>query len=191
MKSPKSPRSPFVYSCVLSSLLMVSALGGCSGDRVLPDPDSSITGQVPSPVDAIRAAAFGSGSTDVGRYYRLRSVSNSLCADVSGKSLLDGGKVIQFGCSTGDNQKWYLRALSSSTYQLSAKHSAKCLHIAGGSTSSGAALVQDPCARSGSGQNGEVFTATRVGTTTPAQYNLVVKNSGLCEKGDVSHQTSS
>jgi galactose oxidase len=141
-----------------------------------------LPGSAPPPDDisAIRSAAFGGGSTDVGSYYQLKSVSSGLCVDISGKSTADGAQAIQFTCSSGENQRFYFRALSSTTYQLWAKHSAKCLHIAGGSTASGAALVQDPCARSGSGQNGEVLTATRIGTVTPAQYNLVVKNSGLC-----------
>jgi galactose oxidase len=147
---------------------------GCDGD--LGQADSP----VPMDIAAIKEAAFGSGGTDVGHYYQLKSVSNGFCIDVSGKSTSDGALAIQFGCSSGENQRFYFRALSSTTYQLQAKHSAKCLHIAGGSTSSGAGLVQDPCARSGSGQNGEILTATQVGTTSPAQYQLVVKNGGLC-----------
>jgi galactose oxidase len=158
------------------ALLFVCLIGplGCDGN-VLEDGTPA-----PDDIQSIRAAAFGSGGTDVGNYYQLKSVSSGLCADVNGKFTDDGTAIIQFGCSTGDNQRFYFRALSTTDYQLSAKHSAKCLHISGGSTASGALLVQDSCARSGTAQNGQVFTATRVGTGTPAQYQLVVKNGGKC-----------
>jgi galactose oxidase len=127
----------------------------------------------PDEIASLRQAAFGAGGTDVGNYYQLKSVGSGLCVDVSGRSQANGAPVIQFGCSSGENQRFYFRALSSTDYQLSAKHSAKCLRVTN-------ALVQDPCARSGSGQTGEVFTATRVGTVNPPRYQLVVKSSGQC-----------
>src|SRR5262249_3559262 len=80
------------------------------------------------------------------------------------------------------SQRWYFRALSSTTYQLSVQHSAKCMRVASGSTSDGAAVVQDVCARSGSGLNGTVFTAKQVGSATPAQFQLV-STSGDCVDG--------
>jgi hypothetical protein len=64
--------------------------------------------------------------------------------------------VVQWDCGTGENQRWYFRALVGGNYQLSAEHSAKCLRTKGGSTGSGAAFVQDPCARGGAGMNGTV-----------------------------------
>jgi len=149
-------------------------LCGCEGD---PDEAPSLP---PSGVDSVQSATFGAGGTDVGTYYRLRSVSSSLCIDVSGKAQTDGASIIQFGCSSGENQRWYFRALSATDYQLSAKHSAKCLRVSGGSSSGGAKIVQDPCARVDPGLAGSRFTVQRIGTTSPARYQLVSTTGGKC-----------
>ena len=127
-----------------------------------------------------RFETFGTGTTDVGTYYRVRSVGNNNCIDVSGVSQGNNAAVVNWACGAGENQQWYFRVVGNGSYQLSAKHSAKCLRVAGGSTGDGALLVQDPCARSGSGFLGSQFTATRVGTTTPARYQLVNQNGGKC-----------
>jgi galactose oxidase len=163
--------SPWSYAVVsVPAVLAVALLGlACEG---APDPDG---------VETTVQPAFGNGSTDPGRYYRVRSVSSNLCLDVEGKSADNGVRVLQFTCSSGENQQWYFRQLSASNeYQLSAKHSAKCLRVDGGSASDNAILEQDPCARSGGGFTGTRFTMTRVGTTTPARYQLVTQTAGKC-----------
>src|SRR4051794_19310953 len=128
-------------------ILALVLLVGCDGELApgFGPPDS------PEKIVPVHSAAFGSGSTDTGRYYRLHPVTNTgVCLDVGGKSTADNAGVLQFNCSSGENQRWYFRALSSTNYQLSAKHSAKCLRFENDST--GKAVVdQDPCGRVTSG----------------------------------------
>src|SRR6185436_11976659 len=149
-------------------VLICSVGGGCDG------PEES----GPDDIGPITSPAFGAGARDDGAYYRLKSVSSGFCIDVSDKALTDGSPVVQWDCGTGENQRWYFRALVGGNYQLSAEHSAKCLRTKGGSTGSGAAFVQDPCARGGAGMNGTVFTASKVGTGN--NFQLKVTNGGLC-----------
>jgi galactose oxidase len=131
-------------------------------------------------LDRIGQAVLDQGSSsDPGWYYQLKSVSNAMCADVEGRSLVDDARVIQFGCSAGSNQRFYFRSLSASTYQLSAQHSARCIRSAGGSASSGAGIVQDFCARSGTEQTGTVWSLRAVGSASPTQYQIVAAN-GRC-----------
>jgi galactose oxidase len=135
----------------------------------------------PGAIERTEQPAFGNGSGDLGRYYRLRSVSSDLCLDVEGKSTGNGVRVLQFTCSSGENQQWYFRQLSGNNeYQLSAKHSAKCLRVDGGSGANNAILEQDPCARSGGGFTGTRFTVTRVGSATPERFRLATQASGQC-----------
>ena len=84
-------------------------------------------------VEGVGQEALGTGGTDTGRYYRLKSAisGGNVCLDVEGKALTNGARVLQWTCSgTGENQRWYARQISSTPdYQLSAKHSAKCLRV--------------------------------------------------------------
>src|SRR5262245_48402768 len=89
-------------------VLIFSGAAGCEGPEI----------------EAVESPTFGAGNTDVGTYYRLRSVSSNLCIDVDGKSQNDGATVLQFTCGTGENQRWYFRALGANNYQVSAEHSA-------------------------------------------------------------------
>jgi galactose oxidase len=151
-------------------VVLVGSMGSaCDGPN---GPASNAVGSIQSP-------AFGSGSTDDGAYYRLKSVSTGFCVDVSGKSESNGASILQWSCSTGENQRWYFRALTGGNYQLQAQHSAKCLRVSGGSTSSGAGFVQDNCARTGTATNGTIFTLTKVGSTGN-NYQLKVVNGGRC-----------
>jgi galactose oxidase len=150
-------------------VLVCAVGGGCDAPKE----------SVPNGIGSIQSPAFGSGSTDLGAYYRLKSVSSGFCVDVGNKSQSNGATVLQWDCSTGENQRWYLRALTNGNYQVQARHSAKCLRVSGGSTSAGAGFVQDPCARTGTGTNGTIFTLTRVGTTG-SNYQLKVVNGGQC-----------
>ena len=108
------------------------------------------TPESPAPaVEGVGQGALGTGGTDTGRYYRLKSAisGGNVCLDVEGKSQSNGARVLQWTCSgTGENQRWYARQISSAPdYQLSAKHSAKCLRSDGGSAASGARMEQDAC----------------------------------------------
>jgi galactose oxidase len=172
---------PFFCGVVVPSLLAL----GCSSEPA----DDARPFSLVVPPDGERAWSFGTGSSVTGTYFQLKSVSSSLCVDISKASAVDGTSAIQYACSSGKNQRFYFRALSSTTYQLSAQHSAKCLQTNGGSTADGAAIVQEPCARSGPGLTGSVFTVTRVGTTTPARYQLSPSPGQCLESPNGTHLT--
>jgi hypothetical protein len=166
-------RQVFPLGCALA--VQSLAAMGCGSEAPEDTPPFSLV----APLDGERVFSFGTGKTVTGVYFQLKSVSSGLCVDVSGASTAAGAAAIQFGCSSGKNQRFYFRALSSTTYQLAAQHSASCLQTSGGSTSAGAAIVQEPCARTAPGLTGSVFTVTRVGTASPAQYQLS-PSSGQC-----------
>jgi hypothetical protein len=153
---------------MILGLSLASLAPACSSEA----PEDGLPRSFVLPTEDERVFAFGTSSTGTGTYYQLKSVSSGLCVDVSKASTAAGASAIQFGCSTGRNQRFYFRSLSSTTYQLSPQHSAQCLQTSGGSSADGAAIVQEPCARTGTGLTGSVFTVTRVGTTSPAQYQL-------------------
>ena len=174
-------RSSLAWTLAVATM---GALAGCDGGG-----DDSDT-PVPADIETLGQASFNAGASngDAGWYYQLKSVSSGLCADVDNKSPADNARIIQFGCSTGPNQRFYFRALSASTYQLSAQHSAKCIRVAGGATADNTGITQNACARSGTGQTGTVFTAKATGTA--GQYQLVDSNSGKCLKSPNATSTS-
>ena len=140
------------------------------------------TPESPAPaVEGVGQGALGTGGTDTGRYYRLKSAisGGNVCLDVEGKSQSNGARVLQWTCSgTGENQRWYARQISSAPdYQLSAKHSAKCLRSDGGSSASGARMEQDACGHVTSQTR---LVLTRQGTATPPRYQIKVMPANKC-----------
>lgn len=74
-------------------------------------------------------------------YYTILSVSSGKSIDVSGNSLSDGAKVVQYTPNElSNNQKFKLVKVQDNVYQLIAKHSGKYLEFNSGTC--GAALVQ-------------------------------------------------
>ncbi len=74
-------------------------------------------------------------------YYTFIAVNSGKSMDVSGSSLADGAKVIQYTVNTdANNQKFKLVKVSGNTYRLIAKHSGKYLQFASGTC--GANLIQ-------------------------------------------------
>src|SRR5262245_11599201 len=126
------------------------------------------------------AAALNDGETDQGRYYLVRSASSSLCLDVPGWSWKIGEAVVQNGCSGQATQSWFFRQVDPDAYQLTVKHDALCLRVAGGATADGTPVTQEPCARAGAAFNGTRFVVSRVGTSTPATYQLRTSAPGMC-----------
>src|SRR5215475_8328142 len=120
------------------------------------------------------------GGTDQGRYYLVRSASSSLCLDVPGWSWKIGEAVVQNGCSGQATQSWFFRQVDPDAYQLTVKHDALCLRVAGGATADGTPVTQEPCARAGAAFNGTRFVVSRVGTSTPATYQLRTSAPGMC-----------
>jgi galactose oxidase len=156
-----------------AALFLTALATGCAAGSDEPPP-------LPAPLaEELSPYSFGTGASDTGIYYQLRSVASQLCANVAGAAQANGSPIVQSACTSDASQRWYLRALSSTTYQLAAQHSSGCMRISGGSTAAGAAVVQDACARSGSGLAGTVFTVTAVSGTSPTQYQLSAA-SGMC-----------
>jgi GH43 family beta-xylosidase len=85
----------------------------------------------------------------VANTYTIGTLHNGLCVDISGASTADNATVIQYACHTNNNQRFRLQAVTiagvTNTFNLVAVHSSKCIVPAGGSTASGALLVQLPC----------------------------------------------
>jgi galactose oxidase len=162
--------------------LFVVGLVGCDGSLEPYAADPGATPESPATaVEGVGQGALGTGGTDTGRYYRLKSAisGGNVCLDVEGKSQSNGARVLQWTCSsTGENQRWYARQISSAPeYQLSAKHSAKCLRADGGSSATGARAEQDACGHVTSQTR---LVLTRQGTATPPRYQIKVMPANKC-----------
>jgi hypothetical protein len=84
--------------------------------------------------------------------------------DVSGWATGDLGRIIQWPCHFGNNQKWILRpkaqlptkvSIATGVYEIVSKHSGKCLDVYGGQTHNGVGLIQYRC----HGGNNQRFAA--------------------------------
>jgi galactose oxidase len=165
------------FSLAAASVMVLGAVG-CSA---VPDEPPPLP---PELADELSPFSFGNGGTVTGFYYQLRSVTSQLCAEVADSAHANGSVIVQAACGSAPSERWYLRALSSTTYQLAAQHSAGCMRVSGGATQAGAAIVQDVCARSGAGLAGTVFTVTPVAGTSPTQYTLSAASGQCLESPD-------
>jgi galactose oxidase len=165
----KGRATAIVVGAALPLLLLAA---GCDGELGVRPPEAVVP--VPHP-------AFGTGTLDVGRFYRFRSVSSNLCLEVENAGMASGVRVLQMNCADLESQAWYFRQVSPTPeYQFSAKHSAKCLRSDGGGTGSGVRMAQDPCARTGTAMDGTKMLFTQVGTAIPARYNIKIQAGGHC-----------
>ena len=86
-----------------------------------------------------------SGTTNT---YTITSFA-SLCVDVSGRSTADNAQVIQWTCNGQTNQEFELQPVTvsgaTSTFNLEAVHSSKCIVPTGDTTANDTVLVQLPC----------------------------------------------
>jgi galactose oxidase len=173
---------------LVSSFVVVLVVGsvGCDGSLEPYAGDPGVQPESPAApaVEGVGQEALGTGGTDTGRYYQLKSATSGgdVCLDVGMASMNNGAEVLQYDCDDRtikkENQLWYARQISSAPeYQLSAKHSAKCLRTAGGSSSSGARIVQDAC---GHVTNQTRLVLTRQGTATPPRYQIKVMPANKC-----------
>lgn len=85
---------------------------------------SSVTSEpAPSTVKAAAPTALANG------IYTIIGKGSGLCLDVPGGDGTDGLGLQQWGCHSGDNQRWQLRLQSDGTYLISSKQTGKCLDI--------------------------------------------------------------
>ncbi|MFE0427677.1 RICIN domain-containing protein [Streptomyces sp. NPDC058953] len=80
-------------------------------------------------------------------YFRFKSVNSGLCLNIEGASNDNGARAIQWTCGTDHNEQWQL-VPKGRGYQIVARHSGKCLNVAGG-VGQGNGLIQWPCAADG------------------------------------------
>jgi hypothetical protein len=107
--------------------------------------------------------------------HSLTNANSSLLMDVSGGSVSNGAKVIQWQFNGGENQKWALTRLSDNVYTLTSVKSGLCLDVPGQSTADGTQLQQWTC----DGGANQQFAADLVGSLTGTKFMLVPINSGL------------
>ncbi|MFJ4778066.1 RICIN domain-containing protein [Streptomyces sp. NPDC088762] len=73
--------------------------------------------------------------------FRIRAVHSGKCLDVAGGTSAtgDGADVFQWTClgAAQTNQQWYLTDAGDGTYYIRARHSGKCLDVAGGTSATG------------------------------------------------------
>ena len=118
--------------------------------------------------------SFSSGLIASTTVINLQAAHSGKCLNVSGNSTAAGATVGQYPCKAppaiAQNEQWKL-VPSGSNYQVKSVRSNLCL-ANGGSTSSGAGLIQSTCSTATSG----LWALKPVGKV----YQLVAKNSNLC-----------
>ncbi|MFE9098041.1 RICIN domain-containing protein [Streptomyces sp. NPDC007264] len=109
------------------------------------------------------------------------------CLDVAVASQADGAFVQQWHCyNAPDNQTWNFVAvgdndltdgyLADGYYTLRAKHSGKCLEVAGGSTADSAQVYQMTCAT----DNLRTYQQWKLVQRSDGFFGLVARHSGKC-----------
>lgn len=116
--------------------------------------------------------SFSEGFLDPTDVVRVANASSNLCADIQFGLVTENAAVIQWHCTPGaSNELWSLRRASDG-YQLVVQISGKCLAPVGGSTASGANMVQVTC--------GTALSQVWSLSATGSNYALVNKSSSLC-----------
>jgi hypothetical protein len=78
-------------------------------------------------------------------FFRIRNANSGLCMNISGGSLANGARVIQYRCGAYANEYfvfWADSNVPSDYFWVQSYSSGKVLNIAGGSTANGADLIQ-------------------------------------------------
>jgi len=103
----------------------------------------------------------------------LTAVSSGKCVDVSGSSTANGAQIQQNSCSSGNSQRFTIKDMGSSQYELVNVNSGKCLDVTGVSKSNGAVLQQWTCG----GSANQLWKLVSKGTDT---YQVQSVNSSKC-----------
>jgi hypothetical protein len=105
-----------------------------------------------------------------GEYFQLVARNSGRCVDVTGSSQSDGVQLQQYTCQGASqaNQLWKLTNVETSGgveyFKLTAKHSGKCMDVAGGGTANGAKVQQWTC----NGTNQQKWSFQSVESPPPA-----------------------
>jgi V8-like Glu-specific endopeptidase len=162
----------------------IDTLGGNSGSGIWHSPHGNIGGVHTNG----GCTAMGTGFNFGMRISSLLAVSPTLQSltfyapavfaehsgkvlDVSGVSVADGARVVQWDFHGGGNQRFRPELLADGTFRLIADHSGKVLDVEGASTANGARIIQWPW-QGGANQR---FRLEPVGN---GYYRLVAQHSG-------------
>jgi hypothetical protein len=117
-------------------------------------------------VDATRVGNSADAISTTGPYF-LQNVNSGLCLNVSGGSMANGAKLIQYYCYDNGfpnnqiykNNQWYLD-YDQGVYYIRSASSGLCVNVSGASTMDGAQVIQYSCVRTFNNQ--WVFTSDRM-----------------------------
>lgn len=120
---------------------------------------------------------WGTGTSDPfyatfapGTYYKMINRNSGKSVDVNGGSTNNGGNIIQWDYSGGNNQQWNCTALGSGYFSIKNRNSGKALDVNGGSTNAGTGIIQWDY----SGGNNQQWQITDIGF---GYYKIINKNS--------------
>jgi hypothetical protein len=92
-------------------------------------------------------------------YYELKVNHSSQCLAVGGASKAWGASVVQWPCTGGLEQQWFIYETVSGEYTLKNRNSQLCLAVGGASHDNGARVIQWDCT-AGDEQQWRIFAIT-------------------------------
>jgi len=106
-----------------------------------------------------------------GTFFKILNRNSGKSIDVNGGSTNNGGNIIQWDYSGGNNQQWAFNAQGNGYFSIVNKNSGKSLDVNGGSTNGGAGIIQWDY----SGGDNQQWQVTNIGF---GYYKIINKNSG-------------
>jgi hypothetical protein len=106
-------------------------------------------------------------------YVNLVARHSGKCADVNGASTANNAELLQWTCSSGNNQQITTRTASDGYVQLVLRHSGLCLDVANVSTADNAQVIQWAC---GNGTNQQ----WKLQDTGDGYVRISARHSGKC-----------
>ncbi|MBP2000019.1 hypothetical protein J2Z69_001038 [Paenibacillus shirakamiensis] len=103
-------------------------------------------------------------------WYKIVNRNSGLVLDVSGKSTVDGGNIIQYTDNAGWNQHWKFVPIGNGNYQLINRNSGKVLAVANGTIASESNIIQW-------GNTGEVSQQWSLQSTEGVYFKMMNMNS--------------
>ena len=105
-----------------------------------------------------------------GTYYKIINRNSGKSLDVNGGATSNGGNIIQWDYSGGNNQQWNFTTTGNGYFSITNKNSGKALDVNGGSASAGTGIIQWDY----SGGNNQQWQITDIGF---GYYKIINRNS--------------
>jgi hypothetical protein len=112
------------------------------------------------------------GSFNSTAWYRMVCRQSNKALDVNGSSTTNGGDIIQWDYSGGNNQQWKITSLGNGYFSIINRNSNKALDVNGSSTTGGTNIIQWDY----SGGNNQQWKIIDMGF---GYYEIINRNSGL------------